>query len=153
MALFRRKKTDMNVLPEMQDYYRAEKRERTSLAWLLTLATLLVVALVIVGLFFGGRFAYRKIRKNDKPTPVEVKPDVAVTTPKPSVSTPPADTPTPPPSDATVQAPTSASGPTPNDRTPAVTSIPNTGPGDTLAVFLAVSVLAYLAHRRYTSSI
>lgn len=66
MALFRRQKKDVSVLPEeVQDYYRAERRDRTGKAWLLAIATLIVTFLIAAGLFFGGRWIFRTIFGND----------------------------------------------------------------------------------------
>lgn len=64
MALFRRKKSD-SVLPEVDKYYEGERRDRPVMAWLLALVSIAVVALVIVGLFLGGRWVYDKIAGND----------------------------------------------------------------------------------------
>ena len=65
MALFKRKNKD-NVLPEeVQQYYQAEKRQRTGVAWLLAFVTLLVTVLVAALLFFGGRWVYRAVFDND----------------------------------------------------------------------------------------
>lgn len=68
MALFRRKTQDTDVVPaEIQDYYQSEKRERTGVAWLLALVTLVITVLLALALFFGGRWLYRKVVTNDKP--------------------------------------------------------------------------------------
>ncbi len=70
MRFWRRKPaTDNTVLPqEVQDYYTAEKRERRGMAGLLAIGTLLATILLAVGLFFGGRWAYRSIRHQGKNT-------------------------------------------------------------------------------------
>lgn len=68
MALFRRNKTTSTkttkVPAEVQDYYEAGRRERTGIAWLLGLATLIVTILLALLLFFGGRWIYRKVTNN-----------------------------------------------------------------------------------------
>lgn len=51
---------------EIEEYYTAEKRERRGVAGLLAVGTLLVTILLAVGLFFGGRWAYRSIRHEGK---------------------------------------------------------------------------------------
>lgn len=61
MALFRRKKAEKPVTKEVEQYIKAEKRERAGLAWLLALVAMAVAALVIIALFFGGRWAYDRI--------------------------------------------------------------------------------------------
>lgn len=70
MALFRRNKSaNSPALPEeVNDYYQAEKRDRTWMAWLLALLSLAVTTLLIMALFFGGRWVYRKIRPSNTPT-------------------------------------------------------------------------------------
>lgn len=69
MALFRRNKSASSpaVPEEVNDYYQAEKRDRTWMAWLLALLSLAVTTLIIMGLFFGGRWVYRKIRPTNQP--------------------------------------------------------------------------------------
>jgi hypothetical protein len=71
MKLFsRNKQTDTGLPPEVQAYTQAEHRERVGMAWLVGIISLLVSLLILAGLFFGGRWVYRKITKNDKPVPV-----------------------------------------------------------------------------------
>ncbi len=61
MALFRRKK-DNDVLPEeVQDYYRAEERDRTGRAWLFAAGGFVLTVAVVLGLFFAGRWAYQAV--------------------------------------------------------------------------------------------
>lgn len=64
MALLRRKKKDA-VLPEVDKYYDGERRDRTGLAWLLALVSVLLIVLVIIGLFLFGRWIYREATDND----------------------------------------------------------------------------------------
>jgi len=63
-----RRNREQSVLPEeVQEYYQTEKRQRRGLAIILALVALLVTILVAAGLFFGGRWIYRKFdNKNDK---------------------------------------------------------------------------------------
>lgn len=128
---FKRKNNDSAVPAEIQNYYQTEPRTRSGVAWLLALGTLVITLVVALGLFFGGRFVYRKIA-NKNTTPVTTQQadtesmpsdsDTSSTnTTKPSASTP-TPTPTPAPAPAT-------SGATPT--TPAATpqrNLPNTGP-------------------------
>lgn len=70
MALFGRKKQDAGtdeVPAEIKDYYQAGKRDRMWVVWLLSAATFVATVIVVLGLFWGGRWAYRKITA-DKPT-------------------------------------------------------------------------------------
>jgi hypothetical protein len=54
-----------DVPPEVQDYYQAEKRERTGVAWMLGLATVVITILLALALFFGGRWLWRAVTGND----------------------------------------------------------------------------------------
>jgi len=166
MALFnRKKKTDsVGMPPELQDYYQAENRERTWMAWVLGLATLVVTILLALALFFGGRWVYRKVRNEPAvtTTQTENKADQAtVSTNSPTdtdsnnndTATTPPSTPAPAPSPSSTPAPTTGTSST-STSTPGnagkvtSTALPDTGPSDTLAIFAAVTVLAYAAHRR-----
>jgi len=147
MALFRRKaKIEApDMPPELQTYYQAEKREKSWMAWALGLATLVVTILLALALFFGGRWIYRKVRNEPaKVTTVqtdnEAKETPKATTPEPAAPS----TPTTPSNTGT----SSTSTNTPRAATPGSSDLPNTGPADTLAIFVAVSVLAYFVHRR-----
>ncbi len=163
MALFRRNKSDdsASVPEEVTSYYQAEKRDRAWMAWLLALLSLAVTALVVMGLFFGGRWVYRKLRpSSDSGSPVATTqpsespaPKKDDTANKPAASNPTTGT---APSNGNVNAPTTPT-PAPAATTPAPTTttppqnnqngLPNTGPGDTIAIFLAISVFAYVVHR------
>ena len=65
MAFFDRfnKKRTASVLPsEVDEYYRSEKRGRRGAAFLLGLMTLILTVLIVLALFFVGRFFYHKIK-------------------------------------------------------------------------------------------
>src|SRR6185295_3724015 len=64
MAWFRRNKTQVNTIPELQEYYNAERRERSGLSWLLALVSVACAGLVVIGLVFGGKWLYRKLANN-----------------------------------------------------------------------------------------
>jgi flagellar motor protein MotB len=64
MALFNRKNRT-NVPEEIQEYYQTERRERAGIAWLLAFGTLVVTIVLAAGIFFAGRWAYRKIAGSD----------------------------------------------------------------------------------------
>jgi hypothetical protein len=142
MALFRRRKTNSTLPPEVQQYYETERRDSSWLAWLLAAVTLLCAVLIVTGLFFGGRWAYRELTGNDKPAttadsgdqqgePATDVPAGTVDGQEPGVSDggqgQPAPAPqpaTPPPAPATPPAPP----PTPAPATPPAPS-PQPAPG------------------------
>lgn len=64
MALFRRKKQGEVLPEEVQDYYRAEQRDRMGMAWLLAVGAFIATVLVVFGLFFAGRWVYRSLTGN-----------------------------------------------------------------------------------------
>jgi cytoskeletal protein RodZ len=72
--LNRFKKTPVNpsLPPEIQAYSQAERRERMGVAWLVGIVSLIVSLILIVLLFLGGRWVFRKIAHKDTtaPTPV-----------------------------------------------------------------------------------
>jgi hypothetical protein len=170
---FRRKKQDSNIPampPEVQQYYQAEQRERTGVAWLLAGITLVVTVLVVMGLFFGGRWVYRKVRHNvgNKGTVATTQQSQDASSSESGASTstsdngqsanssnagsssntPAASTPSSSGSSAATGAGSSASTSQGTVSTTAArTSIPNTGPGDTIGLFAGVSLMGYLAHR------
>ena len=169
MKLFRRSKsTQSNVPLEVAQYYQAERKDRRSVAWLMTILTLLVTAAIVIGFFLAGRWLYRTVR-HDKPaaktgtTSDEAKKSDSASNSTGSTgssndnapgsdgntdtggSTAPS-TPAAPTAPAT-PAPTTPATPAPTTPTPSQ-PLTNTGPGDTaLITFVAVSVLAYVAFR------
>lgn len=163
---FKRKKTSVDYPAEVQDYYKFDKPERTGTAWILALVTLVVTVLVALGLFFGGRWAYRKLAGKDQPgTTTQTAPPQVVQQPSsetgqpttpPSSETPSAPgsgTDLPAPTTPTTNGPSSTSTPdvTPNTGPTLSATIPRTGPADTVAIFIAVSALATIGHRLYTA--
>lgn len=152
---FRRKKS---ILPsEVEDYYKAEKRDRTGIAGLLLLGTFVITFVLALAVFFGARWAYRKyIAKDSTPaSPVSIN--------EPGQSTPgvigPADSstgaliqgskPAPAAPEATLSAP--APAPAPKPSTTSNKPIPNTGPADTLAIFVGVTIFGTIAHFSYSA--
>ncbi len=73
---FNRNSDQDSTLPaEVQDYYQAEKRERTSVASLLAIGTLLVTIVIALGLFFGGRWVYRTVFDSNDTAPTTEQQD------------------------------------------------------------------------------
>lgn len=169
MALFGRKQPDIDSVPqEVQDYYQSERRERTGVAWLLALATLVVTLLLAVGLFYGGRWVYRTAFKQDK-APQTAQPTATTpattnisldgpdedqassrpaSTPQSTPSTSPS--PSPSPASSSTPSPTPTSTPTPSPSVASSTNrsaLVNTGPGDAAMVFIVATVAGIVAYR------
>ncbi len=171
MALFKRRKkqpeeSEPQVPAEIQEYYQAERRERAGVAWLLALGTLLATVLLAVGLFFGGRWIYRKVTHKNTPVATTSQPSNQTST-TPSTSSSGAGSSSG--SSSSQSSPStssqsttsgssstsSSSGSTPpssssTSQTTQNTKIPNTGPGDMAAVFVVVSLITALAHSQVT---
>lgn len=169
MALFKRNKdqtvqSEVQVPAEIQEYYQAERRERAGVAWLLALGTLVVTLLLAVGLFFGGRWVYRKTtHKNTSTAKTNTSQSSDQSTPD-NTSSSSTSSSTDQSSSSNSSASSSASTPTSNSSsapaassstaTPSQTStgsssnsLPNTGPGDVLAIFAITAIAGALAHR------
>ena len=161
MALFNRTKKD-SVLPEVDKYYEAEKRDRSGVAWLLALVSIVVVALIIIGLFLAGRWAYNAITDDN---------EVATDTSEDASDAPSVDggstedtsgnnnqdnsdsnggsTDEPAASDEEVEPDTSDEIDTPTTTPETGDSsgnLPNTGPADTLAIFAVTTAAGTVAH-------
>ncbi len=172
MALLNRNQDEAKVPEEIQEYYQSEQRERTGVAWLLAIGTLLVTVVLAAGIFFSGRWAYRNILDNDgsksPPTAQQQgqKDEVAQNsggqsngqtrqsqTPPPAAPSPtptpppPAATPAPPPSRNPQPTPTPAAQPVTGEVAAASTPLPSTGPSGLLGVFVSVTLAGYLVHR------
>ena len=190
---FKRKNNENKGVPaEIKQYYASEHRERVGLAWLIAFLSLILTVAIIAGLFFGGRWAYRKIaHKNNVPQsvgegtgeepapsstssssgqskPNDLQPAVPapgnggkIVVPKQSAptSTPKATNLSPQtssiytttPAQATNNQSTTQSGQS-NASQPTTgksNEITNTGPGNTLAIFIAVTLIAALGHMQY----
>lgn len=141
MAWFKRQpKNTAAAIPELEWYNKAEKKERSGLAWLLAIASIATAGLLIIGLVFGGRWVYRHFKSNDKPETTqndtskdENKTDGTTATGTPS-------------SGDTAATPAPATTPTTTPVT-APTVLTNTGPADTLAIFLSVTLLSVIVYQ------
>ncbi|MBP7767429.1 hypothetical protein KA068_02825 [Candidatus Saccharibacteria bacterium] len=167
MGLFSRNKATQTTLPaELSEYYQAERRERKGLAWLLTLFTLLVTAALVVALFLGGRWLYRKVR-NERTT-VTPTASVEQQTDSDSATTPVSgsedqsssqaevntgdndqgttDEPNSAVSESTEQATTNPSTQSNNvDSSNSTQALVNTGPSELLPVFVMFMIAGYLS--------
>lgn len=168
-----KKPTNAKAPKEVQQYYASEHRERVGLAWIIAFISLIITVAVVLGLFFGGHWAYRQIaNKNDNPTPA--KPQTTASQPKPSTEstssssssakpqsssqqpstnqpqTSSTSTGVPSQPAASTPAQTSAPNKTPTATTQAPSkNITNTGPGETVAVFVGISLLGTVAYQAY----
>jgi len=167
----RNKVTDdgTTVPTEVTQYYESERRERLGVAWLLGLVTLLATIAVVFVIFFGGRWAYRKLAHKDnhpKPIPTVVNKTPASNpgnTSAPTNPTPKTSTPTPG-SNATTPVPPTTSVPQTSSvttQTPSPTTTPtiaangklvNTGPGDVVAIFGLTTIAGTLFYNRFSRS-
>jgi hypothetical protein len=84
-------KTGKKTPPEIEEYYQAERRERVGIAWGLALATLVATVLLALGIFYGGRWAYRVLIDR------EAAPPAAPAQPAPAPPGPAEDQLVPPP--------------------------------------------------------
>lgn len=170
MALFNRR----NKVPEeIQEYYQAERRERAGIAWLLALGTLLITVVLAIAIFFAGRWVWQTVFSDDKQESAqtsqneergEANEDGTTeraedeqggsqnnTTEQDNSSesddTARSDEPATLPSgqDATIDESANTEG-----LATTGANLPSTGPGSTMAVFVAVSILGYGLHRLFT---
>lgn len=63
---FRKRQTNSQLPEEVQNFTAAEQRERTSLAWVVGIVSLIVVVLILLGLFFAGRWVYNTLTDSDE---------------------------------------------------------------------------------------
>lgn len=59
---------EVQVPPEVEEYYQSTQKDRRGMAWLLAFATLLLTILIAVLIFFTGRWAYNAIFGDDSGT-------------------------------------------------------------------------------------
>ncbi len=153
---FRRKQTEDKKVPEeVQEYYQAEKRERVGLAWILSIVTLAATMLIVLGLFFGGRWTYRKLTHKNKPVATVQKPQSVPSTTNSGNTSPnnsgssnstnnstaPSTPATPAPNTATQ--PTANGSSTTNAGGKSSSATPNTGPGSTATFFVIAAALGF----------
>jgi hypothetical protein len=163
MALFRREQT--TEIPELKEYYEAQKRENPAKAWLLAIISLLVTIGVVLGLFFGGRWLYRTLFEDDSPSngsnqtadqgsdssdavgdngaPQQDEADQDNTGDQ--EETPTTSPTTVPGSDDTDENVSE----TPSTTTPTTGPLPSTGPADVVAIFVVTVLIGYFARNTY----
>lgn len=152
MAFFRRKSEVIEEVPELEQYY-AERRTGNVWGWVMALVTMALTVLIIVGLFYGGRWVYRELNNQDAAKPTVTAPANPSDSKEISgVTSLPSDE----PSSATRSDQSSAgsttnpTGPTTNttntsnNTSGTQTQIPDTGPGEIFAIALIAVVCGYL---------
>jgi cytoskeletal protein RodZ len=153
MAWFSRNKTNQDVLPEIERYYDAEKRERAGLAWLLALVSIACVALFVIGVFFGGRWVYRKATSTRKSQGISVTNEVndnTVISKNPDIAsgdskgTSPTSTPAPTAPTAPTPPAVTPPSPKPVATTPSPTVLVNTGPANIVVIYM-ITVVGFTA--------
>ena len=182
MAFFKRQRVDTDI-PELQEYYAAKRANNSASAWALALLSLIVTVAVIMGAFFGGRWAWRKLKSSDKAkqvaTTVEQKADqadgvvsneggVSTTDEEQAAKKAAADAEAAKKaaeaeaarvaseaevakkkSDAeAAAAASSAQAATGQTNVPTEVKIPNSGPGDVVAIFIGATTAGYLISRK-----
>lgn len=164
----RKQKNTSEVPPEVKQYYESEHRERVGLAWLVAFLSLIATVLIVAGLFFGGRWIYRKVSNDNPPANVQTSESDKSES---SNSNDQAESNNQSQSESNNDESSNSSNPesesgsnqneSSNNSTDTDQSITgttdqaapdqmaDTGPGSTLAVFVAVSVVAMLGHSAY----
>ncbi len=166
MKLFRRNQSTTTMPPEVAEYYQTEqRRERRGVAWLMTLLALLVTVAIVLGLFLAGRWLYRAISNDGKPTATTTQNQPGGDN-KPSDS--PAATDGAPEQNPTVDEPrqdSSADDATnttdresrpsppaqgdPSAQSSQTDELTDTGPGETaIVLFVATSIIAFVSRTR-----
>jgi len=151
---------------DAQNFYQDDRIERKSVAWLLTGASMIATIAICLGVFFGGRAAYREFTSKKTETvatestnttfvatnSLPITPALTNTIPvvtKPVVITPPSTAIVETVPVAVEQTPTPTPQPVTVIQATPVTKLTNTGPGNILATFIAITTLATLLHYAY----
>lgn len=151
---FGRKQREESTLPkEVEDYKASVRKQRVGIAWLLALATIAVTVVLTLVLYFAGRWVWQRFTQSE-PT------EVPTTQTQPQTVDQTTDSSEQATSDAadSGQAPTTAQpnpepaqlpgSDEPVQNTPSGARVPDTGPGDGIALFVVVSLLGMLIHNR-----
>lgn len=163
MALFRRKSEVEEEVPELEQYY-AQRRTSSAWSWLMALVTMILTILIIIGLFFGGRWVYRELISNDQQpsTPTVNAPAVTeqTTVPQSGVTTLPAgesaensqaQASNPPTVNGGTQQPVTSSTNATSGQTTNI--LPNSGPGSVALLALIVATGTYLSRIFYLARV
>jgi len=64
---FNRKKQEDTLPEEAKEFYESGRKERSGMAWLMALGTLIVTVVLALLLFYGGRWVYNRFAGDDEP--------------------------------------------------------------------------------------
>jgi hypothetical protein len=141
MAIFRREET--SELPESQVEFKDTSGARQWIALALYIVMALVVAILVV---LAGRWVYHKLHNDSGPNPAPVAPQATRPT---QLASPNTTQKSPTGTSGTNSSPTPAPTP-PSSKRPTSTAnpgaLPNNGPGDVVALFVGVSLVAAGLH-------
>jgi len=168
---FKRKQpSNGKVPPEVKKYYESEHRERVGLAWLIAFLSLVLTVVIVSGLFFGGRWAYRKIVNKNAPqtigqgtgleqapaptaapinTPNNLQPAAPSQNDSSSSNSSSSQSGVAANSNSPTSGHTSSISTTTSPSQKSGSKITDTGPGNTVAIFIGATVLAATAHLVY----
>ncbi len=157
MAFWNRNKSVENSeLPEeVREYYASTRKSRASSAWLLGFATLLLTLALAAALYFAGKFVYDEFFANDTveaPTTSETTTEQPASNPNSSTTdndNNQAPATLPGNDEAEERSPTSSQGTSSTNTGLTLTETPETGPGDTVAIFIGTTIIAALGYELY----
>ena len=152
MALFRRKDEVVEEVPELERYY-AERQTSSAWSWLMALVTMILTILIIIGLFFAGRWVYRELIADEKSAQPTVNAPVATSTESSTQATTGGTTSLPAGEGTTGQpnggtAPVTSStnataGSSASTTSASSNALPDSGPGTTIAITAVIAATAY----------
>ena len=159
---FKRKQPPLDQVPamppELNQYYLAEKRIRNGMTWLLGIATLVVTIALAFLLFFTARFVYGMVKnhfgKTTATTTTTQKGSSTVKNQTPPQTVAGSTTPSSSPATNTTTGTSTTTTTTPTEPgghiSSTTTNIPNTGPGQTVTVFLVATTAGTMAYHLAT---
>ena len=159
MALFRRNR---NLEATSLEQYYASQHRQGPMSWLMVGFALLSTAVIVLGLFWGAGWLYKKTKHDNKKATtasiIDTKTEGGTVTVDNSSSTSAASadkqstggvtTPDTKPATSTDPSSTNQSATTAPSKTSVVSStkLPSTGPGNSLGIFVAVSIFAAVTY-------
>ncbi len=159
----RNKSVENSELPEeVREYYASTRKSRTSSAWLLGFATLLLTLALAVALYFAGKFIYEQFFVDDnaettavtEPTPEQPQTSETQTTDQENNNeNPEVDNSTPttiPGGSVESDDGESTSGEDANSASSNLTETPDTGPGNLVAVFIGTTLISAAGYELVT---